>query len=117
MLAQNMEDKLSVGKTTVTLQQGEQTRKIMLEEYTRGMTLKGLQSGVEKAKADELARQADLERAKTAGKSLLKQIEGSKVVAPVAGRVAYGRPFGKGAVVRDGDLLFKLVPEDAPRSK
>jgi HlyD family secretion protein len=62
---QNRADEMTLKQKTFALEQA-QSRKKVLEEYTRQKTLKELQSEVEKAKADELARKAAYERERAA---------------------------------------------------
>jgi HlyD family secretion protein len=107
-------DELRLKKSIFTEEQA-QTKKEVLQNYLSRKTVKQLQSEVEKAKAAELAKKAVFEREQTVRKSLLKQIGACVVRAPADGRVSYTRLFGEGAVVRDGDLLFRVVPNDVPR--
>jgi HlyD family secretion protein len=90
-----------------------QTKKKILVEYDRKQTISGLQAEVQAAKARELVKQAELERERLVQKSLASQIARCKVTAPVAGRIHYITPIGPGAVVRDGQLLCRIVPEGA----
>jgi HlyD family secretion protein len=106
-------DELSLKKSIFTEEQA-QTRMQVLQQYMKTRTVKQLESEVEKAKAGELGKKAAHDREVTAGKSLAKQITACVVVAPTAGRVIYPRRFGAGAVVRDGDVLFWVVPDGAP---
>ena len=64
---ENAGDKLSVAQARFKFEQ-EQTRKQVLEQYTKEKTLKGLQSEVEKAKSDELAKKAAYERDRRPGR-------------------------------------------------
>jgi hypothetical protein len=106
-------DEFNLKKSIFTEEQA-QTRKQVLQQYMKTKTVKQLEGEVEKAKAGELAKQAAHDREVTTGKSLAKQIAACVVVAPTGGRVSYTRPFGEGAVVRDGDVLFRIVPDEAP---
>jgi HlyD family secretion protein len=115
-LNQNLSDKLSLQRAKFQQEQAETKMNVLLK-YTKDKTGKELQSEVLKAKAAELVKQGTLEREQVARKSLMRQIESCKVVAPAGGRVGYTRPFGAGAVVVDGELLFRIAPDDAPGVK
>ena len=91
----------------------------MLVEYTKDKTIKELESEVEKAHSDELAKQAtwELEKAKEA--KLEKQIANCKLNAPIDGLVVYAndpsRGFGsnqpqieEGATVRERQKIISL---------
>ncbi len=50
------------------------------------------------------------------GVSVFNPVEGRiRILAPVAGRVRYDAPIGTGAVVQDGQLLFRIVPDGAAK--
>jgi hypothetical protein len=68
--AQQVSEELSLQKTKFALEQA-QTRKKVLVDYTMGKMLKELESEVEKARSDELARKADYDRLKAIGTGLL----------------------------------------------
>jgi HlyD family secretion protein len=87
-----------------------QTKKKVLFDYTREKTIKALTGAIESARARELAAQAAAERARSAQRWLADQSGRCKIPAPAAGRVAYTVPIGAGAVVHDGQLLFRVVP-------
>jgi multidrug efflux pump subunit AcrA (membrane-fusion protein) len=96
-----------------------QSQKTTLEKYTREKTVKLLQSKVERAKAAELARQADYGREQAAEDQLKRELEHCKLVAPVAGRVSYPPMIEEGAEVTKGQLVFRVAPdpEPAPQAK
>jgi multidrug resistance efflux pump len=85
-------------------------KKSTLEKYTKERKVKELQSAVERAKSEELARQAAVGQEQAAIEQLKKQIEGCKVLAPADGRIHYQKPIEEGAEVRKGQLLFRVVP-------
>jgi HlyD family secretion protein len=114
-LAENNDDKVSLHQKIFAFEQA-QTRRSVLEKYTRDKTIKELRSEVGKMKAVELAKLAALEREQEVGKGLQRQIDLCKVVAPADGRVHFAPLVEPGAVVRDGQLLFRLVPDDAART-
>ena len=78
---------------------------------TREKTTRALTGAIETARECELGKQATLRREESALKKLHDQIGGCKVAAPVAGRVRYDVPIGAGAVVRDGQVLFRIIPD------
>jgi multidrug resistance efflux pump len=103
-------------RATVALEQA-QTKRNVLERYTKTTTVQRLRSEVEKARADELAQRAAYEREQAAVRSLEKRIESCKIVAPISGRIRYVRPIAAGAVVRGGELLLRVIPEAGPKAE
>ncbi len=55
--AQKISEELNLKKAKFTLEQSQSKRKVLVD-YTRGKTIKELQSEVEKARSDELAKKA-----------------------------------------------------------
>ena len=91
----------------------------MLVDYTKGKTIKELESEVEKARSDELAKKATWELEKSKEKKLERQIANCKIMAPADGLVVYAndpnRAFGsnqpqieEGATVRERQKIFSL---------
>ena len=91
----------------------------MLEKYTKDKTIKELESEVEKAHSDELAKQETWELEKDKEAKLEKQIENCKLLAPGDGIVVYANDpsrFGgsnqpqieEGATVRERQKIFSL---------
>lgn len=91
-----------------------QADKQVLTQHTREKTIRTLMGAVETARGRELAAAARLRRAESALKSLHDQIGWCKVAAPAAGRVRYEATIGPGAVIRDGQVLFRIVPDAGP---
>lgn len=89
-----------------------QTKKVVLEKYTKEKTTKVLKSQVEKGRADEQARDDALRLEQAKAEKLRRQIESCKIVAPVSGRVVYAREFVSGDVVVEGQAIFKMIPDD-----
>ena len=85
-------------------------------EIHQGRKVKELQSKVERARAEELARQADYGREQSAQEQLKKQIEHCKLLAPTSGRLIYTEAIEEGAEVTQGALLFRVVPEAEPKA-
>jgi HlyD family secretion protein len=112
-VARNISDRLKLQRAKFGLEQA-QTKKLVLEKYTKARNAARLKGDVEKAREEESLKQAVYEREQVTRKGLLRQVERCKVVAPAAGRVSYSRPFGAGAVAHDGELLFRLVPDGNP---
>jgi HlyD family secretion protein len=106
---------ISVQRARFALEQ-LQRKKTTLEKYTRDRTIKELQSEVEKARSEELAKQAAYELARGDRERLQKQIESCRVLAPIDGRLLYSPPIEEAAEVREGQLLFRIVPEDEPKA-
>jgi HlyD family secretion protein len=91
-----------------------QARKQELLNHTKNKTIHALIGAIETARERELGKQAALRRAESTLKKLHDQIGGCKVAAPVAGRVRYEAPIGTGAAIRDGQVLFRIVPDGTP---
>jgi HlyD family secretion protein len=117
-LATKNAEELALKKARFTLEQGQSKRKVLVE-YTRNKTIKELQSEVEKARSDELAKKATMELEISKEKKLEKQIAACKLVAPNDGLVVYAndpnRAFGsnqpqieEGATVRERQKIFSL---------
>jgi multidrug resistance efflux pump len=109
-LAEKVADELMLKKARFALEQGQSKKKTLIE-YSRAKTIKALKGAVEAARARELAKQAGLERDRSLQKKLLDHIRRCKVTAPAGGRIEYPAPIGPGAVVHDGQLLFRVVPD------
>ena len=58
-----------------------------------------------------------LERERSLQKKLVDQIGRCKVKAPSTGRIRYAVPVSAGAVVNDGQLIFHVFVDDAPKPK
>jgi HlyD family secretion protein len=106
---------LALQKAKFTQEQA-QTKKTVLEQYTKDKTIKELKSEVEKARADELAKEATwkLERAKE--EKLRQQVKDLRVVAPADGHVRYRHAIRAGRVFRQGDVLFRLIRDERPNA-
>jgi multidrug resistance efflux pump len=111
--AQKMSEEMAFQKARFALEQA-QTRKQELLNHTKNKTVRALMGAIETARERELGKQAALMRAESTLKRLREQIARCKVAAPIAGRVRYGAPIGPGAVVQDGEALFRIVPDAAP---
>jgi HlyD family secretion protein len=112
-LGENISDKLAMRRAKFAMEQA-QTKRAVLEQYTKSKTILERKSGVEKERSEELAKQAVFELEGSKRKSLAAQVERCKVVAPAAGTVRYALDVEKGAVVHDGQLLFRIIPDAAP---
>jgi RND family efflux transporter MFP subunit len=117
-LATKNAEELSLKKARFTLEQSQSKRKVLVD-YTKGKTIKELQSEVEKAKSDELAKKATMELETSKEKKLEKQIAACRLLAPNDGLVVYAndpnRAFGsnqpqieEGATVRERQKIFSL---------
>jgi multidrug resistance efflux pump len=105
---------LAVQRVKLALEQSRMKRDT-LEKYTKEKMVKKLQSAVEKARSDELAKQAAYGLARSAQERSQKQIENCRLLAPINGRLHYSKPIEEAADVREGQLLFRVVPEDEPK--
>lgn len=117
-------DELAVKKARLSLEKAESQR-TTLEKLTHPRKLKQLQLEVEKAAANEAARIVAYDREQTRLDELRKKVDRCKILAPVDGRVSYRRPDGngprfrleRGAAVRDGEFLVRIIPEAAPTKR
>jgi HlyD family secretion protein len=102
-------DELGVQKARLALEKLQRKRET-LEKFTRDKTIKILQSKVERARSEELAKKAIYAREQSARDHLLEQIEKCKVLAPADGTVTYAQTIEEGAEVVKGQLLFRIAP-------
>ena len=72
-MATKASEELTFKKAQFALEQARSKRRVLVE-YTKAKTVKGLQSVVEKARADELAKQAAWEREKAKQADLERQL-------------------------------------------
>jgi HlyD family secretion protein len=112
-LSAKVADELKFKKSQFALEQTQSKRQVLLN-FTKGKTIKELERAVETARARELVKQAALARERSAVKRLGDQVQRCKVVAPVGGRVHYGAPMGTGAVLHDGQAIFRIEPDGVP---
>jgi multidrug resistance efflux pump len=110
--AEAVSEELALKKARFALEVAQSKLKVLLD-HTRAKTIKALTGSVETGRARELAKQAALERERSVQKKLMDQIKRCAVAAPTGGRIEYVSPIGAGAVVHDGQLLFRVVPEGA----
>ena len=115
---QNISEKLSLDRAIFSFEQA-QTKMNVLEQFTKDKTIKELKSEVEKARSDELAKQATWDLEKTKEAKLRRQIVNCKLYAPSDGLVVYANDpnrFGgsnapqveEGATVRERQKIFSL---------
>jgi HlyD family secretion protein len=116
--AQLVSDELSLKKAKFAVEQNE-TKKRVLEEYTKAKTIKELRAEVEKARSDELAKRATYELEKAREQKRKPQARSVKVLAPVDGIVRLARPtrlVEEGAEVCDGQLLLRIIPDSTGKA-
>ena len=111
-------EQANLQKATFSKEQAE-TKIIVLKEYTKRKMLTDLDSNIEKAKSDELAKEATLNLEKEKENKLKAQIEKCKLFAPNEGLVVYANDPGRfgssnapqieeGAQVRERQPIFRL---------
>jgi RNA polymerase sigma factor (sigma-70 family) len=87
----------------------------VLTQYTAPKTIKELQTEVEKARSNELGMKARWEEQLSTAQKLERQIANCEIKAPHHGTVIYanrlGSPMEIGTIVREGQILFEIVPE------
>jgi HlyD family secretion protein len=110
-----------------------QSRKKLLVDYTKPKKTKDLQSGVEKARSEELTKKAIYSLEDAREKKLEKQIASCTIIASKDGKLVYAAPdrnrtvykrdgslvnmpavIEEGATVRERQILFEIVP--APKT-
>ncbi len=87
-MATKISEELTLKKARFALEQAQSKKKVLVE-YTKAKTIKELQSEVEKARSDELAKKATWELEDSKEKKLEKQIAACKIKAPSDGLVVY----------------------------
>jgi HlyD family secretion protein len=106
-----------------------QGRKKVLRDYTKHKKIKELESAVEKARSEELAKKAIWALEDSKEKMLERQIAHCTIVAPMDGTLVYAAPnrnrvvqkrdgtlinlpasIEEGATVRERQILFEIVP-------
>jgi HlyD family secretion protein len=112
-LAAKVADELKFKKAQFALEQA-QSRRQSLITLTKKRRIKELDATVETARARELARQSALEQERSARDRVDGEFQHRKVVAPVGGRVHYPAPMGTGAVLQDGQVIFRIEPDGRP---
>jgi RND family efflux transporter MFP subunit len=115
--SQNQADRLTLQKAEFTLREN-QTKKAVLEKYTKDKQMKELQANVEKAKSDRYAKESTYDLEKTKQEKLAKQIDKCKLFAPGDGLIVYANEQGRfgsnqamieeGAAVRERQRIFSL---------
>jgi HlyD family secretion protein len=110
-------------------QEKAQSRRKLLVDYTKPKKTKDLQSAVEKARAEELAKKTIWALEDSKEKKLERQIASCTIVAPRDGTLVYAAPIRnrvvqnrdgtlvnmpavieEGATVRERQILFEIVP-------
>jgi HlyD family secretion protein len=116
--ATQVSEQLTLKKARFALEQSQSKKKVLVD-YTKGKTIKELQSEVEKARSDELAKKATFALEDSKEKKLERQIAACEIKAPADGLVVYAndpnRAFGsnqpqieEGATVRERQKIFSL---------
>ena len=111
-------EEANLQRATFSKEQAE-TKITVLKEYTKRKMLTDLNSNIEKAKSDELAKEATLNLEKEKENKLTAQIDKCKLVAPNDGLVVYANDPGRfggsnqpqieeGAQVRERQPIFRL---------
>ena len=117
-MATKVSEELTLKKARFALEQS-QSKKDVLVKYTKNKTIKELESEVEKARSDELAKKATYALEDSKEKKLERQIAACEIKAPADGLVVYAndpnRAFGsnqpqieEGATVRERQKIFSL---------
>jgi HlyD family secretion protein len=115
-MAEKVTAELALKHARFALERGQSKKKILID-HSKARTIKALTGDVEAARARELAKQAALECARSVQRRLTDEIGRCKVTAPAGGRIKYAAPIGPGAVVHDGQVLFRIVTIPAADAK
>jgi HlyD family secretion protein len=115
-LAEKVSGELALKHARFALEEAQSQKKALVD-FSKEKNIKALTGAIELARARELAAQAALERERSLQKKLVEQIGRCKVKAPSAGRVRFEVPIGAGAVVRDGQLIFRVVADATAKPK
>ncbi|HEY2156154.1 MAG TPA: efflux RND transporter periplasmic adaptor subunit [Isosphaeraceae bacterium] len=116
--ASQTSDKFALEKAKFTLEQSQTSYDVLLK-YTKDKTIKELSAEVEKARSDELAKQATLSLERDKEAKLVKQIKNCILTAPGDGLIVYANDPGRfggnnqvqieeGATVRERQKIFSL---------
>jgi HlyD family secretion protein len=114
--AEKISEDLALKQARFALEEAQSQKKVLVD-HSRERETKALTGAIESARARELAAQAALAREQSLQKKLAGQLLRCKLKAPAAGRVEFGAPFGVGAVVHDGQLIFRIVTDAAAGAK
>jgi HlyD family secretion protein len=117
-LASKVSEELSLKKARFALEQAQQKKRVLVD-FTKEKTIKELKSEVEKARSDELAKQATYALEDTKEKKLGRQIDLCTLKAPSDGLVVYANDANRsfmsnapqveeGATVREKQKIFSL---------
>ena len=115
-LAEKVTAELNLKQARYALEDAQSQKKVLVD-YSKEKTIKALTGAIESARSRELAAQAVLERERSVQKRLADQIARCSVKAPVSGRIEYAAPFGAGAVIHDGQLIFHVFTDGAAKVK
>ncbi|MDR3634755.1 MAG: hypothetical protein P4L84_13205 [Isosphaeraceae bacterium] len=114
--SQSAEDQLALTEARIAEQKAI-GKKAILIKYTEAKDLKELESEVFKAKEEELKKEAVLQREKSKGEKVRREIAACKVVAPTDGTVGYLRPVEEEDTFQQGEVLFRIFPEKTSKPK
>jgi RNA polymerase sigma factor (sigma-70 family) len=113
--------KLAVARAKLALVKAK-NRHHILTNYTKGARVKDLTSSVEKARSDELAKQAVCELERSKEEKLERRITACTIRAPIDGTLVYADSASsgalqieEGALVRERQLLFQIIPASPPK--
>ena len=115
-LAEKVAAELNLKQARYRLEDAQSQKKVLVD-FSKEKTIKALTGAIESARSRELAAQAVLERERSVQKRLADQIDRCSVKAPAAGRIEYTAPFGAGAVIHDGQLIFHVFTDGAAKVK
>ena len=115
-MAEKVSEDLALKQARFALEEAQSQKKVLID-HSRERETKALTGAIESARARELAAQATMTREQSLQKKLANELLRCQLKAPAAGRLEYAAPFGAGAVVHDGQLIFRIVSDAAAGAK
>ncbi len=115
-MAEKVSEELALKQARFALEEVQSQKKVLVE-HSRERETKALTGAIESARARELAAQATLAREQSLQKKLASELLRCQIKAPAGGRVEFAAPLGAGAVVHDGQLIFRIVTDAAAGAK
>jgi RND family efflux transporter MFP subunit len=119
----DVEDRLDASELAVLREQlsleKAQNKLQLLDNYTKGKTIKELQTEVEKARSDELAKQQRFQLEDHKQVKLEQQIAACKILSPLDGLIQYpddptGETIRRGATVQPRQVLLRFFDPGSP---
>jgi HlyD family secretion protein len=95
--------------------QAAQGRKMGLVDYSKPRRMRELELAIAVAKTEEKASKARWDLESNKEKSLKREIQACKILAPRDGLLIHAEPLEQGGLVQPHQLLFRIVPVFTPK--